>query len=127
MTTLATHDLEPDQLDELALIADQHTPLRKPFADAFRDACQAEVNIPGFFDTPLSGEVHPAGPVGWVNPNRVRLALMDRDDYRPQQLSALWSVGYLRKDKTRPLQITGEGSKGNTNKSTFWRRWVGDS
>lgn len=109
MTTLATHALpEPDLL---ALIADEHTTLGKPLADAFRDACEAEA----------------VATEGWVNPNRVRARLLDHPAYEPRQYAALWSTacgrdGYL--DKTdHPVQITGEGSRGNTNKSTTWRRW----
>jgi hypothetical protein len=111
MTTLATHDLEPNLLDELALIADPHTTLRKPFADKFHDACEAEAQMRG----------------GWVDPNAVRLRLIGEPDYNPRQYAALWSVacsrdGYL--DKTdRPVQIAGAGSRGNTNKSTTWRKW----
>ena len=86
-----------DEPDLLALIADEHTPLGKPLADAFRDACKAEAERAGSFD----GE-SPAGPVGWVNPNRVRLALLDHPSYEPRQYAGLWSVacsrdGYLVK------------------------------
>lgn len=116
MTTLTTHDLEPTLLDELALIADPHTPLGKPFADKFRDACEAEAREHN----------------GWVNPNRVRLRLLAEPDYNPRQYAALWSPacgrdGFL--DKTsEPVQIGGEGSRGNGNKSTVWRKWrVGDN
>ena len=111
MTTLATHDV--DQPDLLALIADTQTPLGKPFADKFRDACQAEARMCG----------------GWVDPNAVRLRLLDEPDYNPRQYAALWSPacgrdGYL--DKTDvPVQIAGQGSRGNSNKSTVWRKWRG--
>jgi hypothetical protein len=109
VTTLATHSL--DDPDQLALIADDWTVLGKPLADLFRDACHAEAASNG----------------GWVNPNAVRARLLDSDAYEPRQYAALWSVacsrdGYL--DKTdRPVQIAGQGSRGNTNKSTTWRRW----
>lgn len=119
MTTLATHPLEPDLLSELALIADPHTSLRKPFADKFRAACKYEADIDGIF------EFNGAGPLGWINPSKVRARLLDEPDYRPRQFSALWSSTFLVKTD-RPVQITGEGSRGNTNKSTFWRRWIGD-
>lgn len=103
--TLSTHDLEPNLLDELALIADPHTATRKPFADKFRAVCEQEA----------------ATNSGWINPNIVRLALMDEPDYRPRQFSALWSSSWLVKTD-REVQIRGEGSRGNSNKSTFFRR-----
>lgn len=97
--------------DQLALIADDMTPLGKPFADKFRDACEAEAR----------------GHGGWVDPNAVRLRLLHDVDYNPRQYAALWSTacardGYL--DKTDvPCPIAGEGSRGNTNKATTYRRW----
>lgn len=109
MTTLATSPV--DEPDLLSLLADGWTSRRKPFADAFRDACQAEA------------EAHD----GWVDPSEVRLRLLEHPQYNPRQLSALWSTacareGYL--DKTdRQVQIHGEGSRGNTNKAVFYRRW----
>ncbi len=109
MTTLATNPL--DDPDQIALFADSWTTLGKPLADAFRDACEAEA---------LSHD-------GWVNPNNVRARVLDHDSYEPRQYAALWSVacsrdGYL--DKTdRPVRIAGTGSRGNTNKSTTWRKW----
>lgn len=109
MTTLATHPVgDPDQL---CLIADDLTPLGKPFADKFRDACEVEANAHG----------------DWVDPNAVRLRLLDEHDYNPQRYAALWCAadgpnGFL--DKTEvPVQIAGEGSRGNSNKSTFYRKW----
>lgn len=116
-TTLATHDLEPDLLDELALIADPHTVTRKRFADAFRTACHIEAGT-------YSGGGEDHGPFGWVNPNLVRARVLDRADYNPRQYAALWSSAFLMKTDV-PVQISGEGSRGNGNKSTFWRRWVG--
>ena len=111
MTHLATHQLEDP--DQLALIADDMTPLHKPFADAFREACEAEAR----------------NRDGWVDPSAVRQRLLDHPSYNARQLSALWSTacardGYLTKTN-QPVQIHGEGSRGNTNKSTFWRRWRG--
>lgn len=107
MTLLATHPL--DDPDQLALLADDLTPLGKPFADAFREACIAEA------------QEHR----GWINPSRVRERLLDHPSYKPQQLSALWSSccgpnGFMKKT-TAPVRITGAGSKGNGNKSTYWR------
>lgn len=120
MTTLATHAV--DDPDQLALIADDLTPLGRMFADKFRDACEAEARIDGIF------EFGGSGPVDWVNPNKVRARLLDDPDYEPRQYAALWSAssgrqGFLVKTD-RLVQITGEGSRGNTNKSTFWRRWA---
>lgn len=112
MTTLATHPV--DEPDLLALIADEQTPLGKLFADKFHDACQAEAQMSG----------------GWVDPNAVRLRLIDEPDYNPRQYAALWSTataratGYL--DNTDvPVRIQGEGSRGNGNKSTTFRKWRG--
>lgn len=113
MTTLATHAVEDP--DQLALIADVWTVTRERLAEEFHFACL------------LDAEAHD----GWVNPNRVRAALIARfgDDYNPRQLSALWSTacardGYL--DKTDVLvRIEGEGSRGNGNKSVPMRRWRG--
>ena len=111
MTTLATHPA--DEPDLLALIADQQTPLGKSFADAFRDACEADARAHG----------------GWVNPNHVRLAMLDHPAYEPRKYSAQWSPacgrsGFLE-TTDRPVQISGKGSRGNGNKSTVYRRWVG--
>jgi hypothetical protein len=116
MTTLATHAVEDP--DQLALIADDWTTLNKPFADAFRDACEAEAR---------SAAVGSGGYL-WINPSMVRARLLDHPDYEPRQYAALWSTGCARGGymvKTdEPVRITGEGSRGNLNKSTFWRRWV---
>jgi len=117
MTALATHNLDADQLDLLALIADTETPLGKHFADAFRDACRAEADIAGDFD----GD-NPAGPFGWINPNRVRERLIDRPDYEPRSYSAKWSLGFLVKTD-RDVQIDASHSRGNGGKSVFFRRW----
>lgn len=111
MTTLAARPVENP--DELALFADNWTTLGKPLADAFRDACEAEA---------LACD-------GWVNPNHVRARLLDHPNYEPRQYAALWSTGCARDGymvKTEhPVAIAGEGSRGNTNKNTVWRRWVG--
>lgn len=111
MTTLATHDLtEPDLL---TLIADTCTPLGKPFADRFREACEAEAREND----------------GWINPSLVRARLLNDPAYAPRTYSAQWAgacgrSGFMVKTDI-PVQITGEGSRGNSNKSTVWRRWVG--
>ena len=111
MTTLATHPVaDPDQL---ALIADDWTPLALDLADRFREACHAEA---------LAHD-------GWVDPNRVRARLLaDGGIDNPRRLSALWSKscgrdGFMVKTD-RLVQITGEGSRGNGNKSVPLRRWV---
>jgi hypothetical protein len=111
MTSLSTHPVEEPDL--LSLIGDTWTSTRKPFADAFREACR------------LEADTH----MGWVNPNRVRAKLLDHPQYNPRQLSGLWSTscatdGFLVKTD-RLVQIAGEGSKGNGNKSVPLRRWRG--
>ena len=120
MTSLAV--VPVDEPDLLTLIADTQTPLGKPFADAFRVVCQREAELSGDFDG-----VSPAGPVDWVNPNRVRLALLDHVSYEPRQYAGLWTAscargGFMVKTD-RPVLLAGEGTRGNTNKSTVWRRW----
>lgn len=112
MTTLATHRVEDP--DQLALIADTWTLTRERFAEGFREACRADA-------------MHHDG---WVDPSRVRAVLMHCfGDYNPRHLSALWSTacardGYLDNTDTW-VQITGAGSRGNTNKSVRLRRWRG--
>lgn len=111
MTTLATSPVEDP--NQLALIADNWTPMHKPFADAFRDACREEA-IENY---------------GWVDPNRVRARLLDHPDYEPRRYSAQWSPacgrgGFLAKT-AELVPISGEGSRGNGNKSVLMRRWVG--
>lgn len=120
MTILAARPV--DNPDELALFADNWTTLRKPFADAFRDACQAEAG------TASGGDID-HGALDWINPNAVRLRLLDHPDYEPRQYAALWSTGcarggYMVKTDV-PAAIAGAGSRGNSNKSTVWRRWIG--
>lgn len=123
MTILATHPV-PDP-HQLALLADDLTPLGRPFAEIFREACLVEAASTGGW-----GELD-HGPRGWVNPNVVRLrvlAAIGEDDLGPraQQFSALWSAsagrtGYLESTERR-VRIAGPGSRGNGNKSTTWRR-----
>jgi hypothetical protein len=120
MTTLAARPVEDP--DQLSLIADSWTTLGKPFADAFRDACEAEAHAHGFW----GGVDH--GGFGWVNPSAVRARVLDHESYEPRRYAALWSTGCARDGymtKTdRPVAITGQGSRGNLNKSTFWRMWI---
>lgn len=109
MTSLATHPV--DDPDLLTLLADELTPLGKPLADAFREACRTEA------------ELHD----GWVNPNNVRARLLGHPSYEPRQYAALWAPacgrsGYLNKTTER-VQISGEGSRGNGNKDVLLRRW----
>jgi hypothetical protein len=114
MTDLATHPVEDP--DQLALIADEWTVTREAVAQVFKASCKASAM---FND-------------GWVNPNIVRQGVIlafGPDGYNPRQLSALWSVatardGYLDNTEER-VQITGEGSRGNGNKSVRLRRWRG--
>jgi len=108
MTHLATHP-GPNP-DELTLIADPYTATGKPFADKFEAACRAEAALCG----------------GCVDPTAVRLRLLDEPDYNPRQFAGLWGHvcgrdGFL--DKTDvPVRIAGRGSRGNSNKSTVFRR-----
>lgn len=109
MTTLATQPV--DEPDLLTLIADGYTSLHKPFADAFRAACQSVANSHN----------------GDVDPNLVRAKLLDHPDYEPRRYSAQWSPacgrdGFLVKTD-RLVPIVGEGSRGNGNKSVPMRRW----
>lgn len=115
MTTLAARPVgDPDQL---ALIGDDLTPLGKPFADSFRNACRQDA------------DAHD----GWVHPNRVsKLLRADLGDFSARdarRFSALWAPaagpkGYLDKTGCR-AQIDGEVSKGNGNKDVLLRRWRG--
>jgi hypothetical protein len=113
-TRLAAYPLDPDLLDELALIADTETPLGIDLADRFRAACRADAAEHG----------------GWIHPNHVTARLVaDDPDVNRRRISALWATaeapgGYLRKtDEWR--QIDGSVSKGNGNKSVRLRFWVG--
>ena len=115
MTTLATSPVQGDLLDELALIGDTQTSLGQDHYEAFLAACRADA----------------AHHDGYVNPSRVRARLMTNGELQiePRAFSAYWSKA-CGKDgpmvKTEELvPITGAGSRGNTNKSTYLRRWVG--
>ncbi len=110
MTILGARPIEGEEADLLSLISDSWTPLGKPFADAFRAACEAEASIHG----------------GLVDPNNVRARLLDHPDYEPRRYSASWSTacgrgGFL--DMTDQLvPIEGKGSRGNGGKSVYKRR-----
>lgn len=112
---LASHPIDPDQLDMLALIADEHTPLGIDLADRFREACRAEAN----------------GCGGWVHPSRVTARLKaDDPEVNMRRVSALWSTaeapgGYLRKTD-RESRIDGSVSRGNGNKTVRLRFWIGE-
>lgn len=112
---LASQPLDPDQLDMLALLADEHTPLGIDLADRFREACRAEAG----------------GCGGWVHPNRVTARLKAADpEVNMRRVSALWSTaeapgGYLRKTR-REVRIDGKVSRGNGNKTVFLRFWIGE-
>lgn len=111
MTThLATHPI-PDP-DQLALIADDLTPIGRPFAEAFEAACLTDARR----------------HLGLVHPSRVSAILRESyGDFDPRRFSAMWAPacgreGYL--DKTDMLApIDPEVSKGNGNKSVRLRRW----
>lgn len=114
MTTLAATPITHDQVNLLDLIADRQTPLGKPFADAFRDACEADA------------EAHD----GWVHPSRVNALLHDAlGDINPRSFSAQWAPacgpnGFLDKtDVVEPIDPTY--SDGNGNKAVRLRRWRG--
>ena len=113
MTILSTHPVEDP--DQLALISDTWTVTREMLGREFYYACRYDAR----------------GHDGWVDPNRVRARLLHLlgDDINKRQLSALWSTatardGYLDNTEER-VQITGEGSRGNGNKSVRLRRWRG--
>ena len=112
MTTLAALPVaDPDQL---ALIADDWTPLAVDFADAFRAACHDDARAHG----------------GLVHPSRVSALLHERlGDFDPRRFSASWAPacgrdGFL--DKTDQSEPIDPGvSKGNGNKLVRLRRWRG--
>lgn len=112
MTVLATHPV--DEPDLLALIADEWTPLGKPFSEKFQHACREIALEHG----------------GDVDPNLVRARLLNDPDYSPRSYSAQWAPacgrdGFL--DKTDVfVPISGEGSRHNAGKSVRLRRWRGE-
>lgn len=103
-----------DEPDLLTLIADEQTVLGKPFADAFRDACEADARAND----------------GWVHPSRVNARLHAVvGDFDPRRFSAMWAPacgrdGFL--DKTDVLSpIDPANSRGNGGKSVRLRRFRG--
>lgn len=116
MTTLAQRPVGDS--DQLSLIGDDWTPLKKPFADRFRAACESV------------GRAHD----GWVDPNLVRAQLLDGDvefTYaEAKQYAGLWSKsagrkGFLDTYRDRTVPITGRGSMRNGNKDVPMRRLRG--
>lgn len=110
MTTLATSPVDADQLDLLDCITDESTPLGSLHRQDFEDACRAVADIDGY-----------------VNPNHVSARLHALfGEVNPRWLSAMWSSACSRKgflDKTDIwVQIDGTRSRGNSNKSTVYRR-----
>lgn len=107
-----------DDYDLLALAGDGDTPLSKPFADRFRDACKADA------------DAHD----GWVNPNHVRAAMLAIEDFSARevrQYAGLWCKAAGREgfldvpDRTNTVPIKGPGSTRNGNKAVPMRRWRG--
>jgi hypothetical protein len=110
MTTLAAHDLDPNQLDLLQLVADNETPLGRLHRDDFEAACRAV-----------------ADDAGWVNPNLVSAWLHARwGEIDPRWYSAQWAPacgpkGFMDKTDVR-VQIDATHSRGNGNKDVVYRR-----
>lgn len=106
-----------DEPDLLALLADQETPLGKPFADRFRETCKAVA------------DEHD----GWIDPNLVRARMLAVEDFSAKevrQYAGLWSKaagrdGYLDVHRDIIVPISGPGSTRNTNKGVPMRRWRG--
>lgn len=110
MTTLAAHDLDPNQLDLLEAIADNVTPLGRLHRDDFEQACRAV-----------------ADDAGWVNPNLVSAWLHARwGEIDPRWYSSQWAPacgpkGFMDKTAVR-VQIDATHSRGNGNKDVVYRR-----
>jgi hypothetical protein len=110
MTTLAAHDLDPNQLDLLSAIADVESPLGRLHRDDFEVACRAV-----------------ADDAGWVNPNLVSAWLHARwGEFDPRWYSAQWAPacgpnGFMDKTDVR-VQIDATHSRGNGNKDVVYRR-----
>lgn len=110
MTTLSAAPLDADQLDLLDCITDHETPLGSLRRQDFEDACRAVADIDG-----------------WVNPNDVSAYLHRRfGEINPRAYSAQWAPACGRNgfmDRTdRLVQIDGAHSRGNSNKSTVYRK-----
>lgn len=110
MTTLASHALDPDQLDLLACIADVETPLGSLHRDDFEAACRAV-----------------ADSDGTVNPNHVSAYLHSRfGEINPRAYSAQWAGACSRSgfmtNTDEWVQIDGTRSRGNSGKSVRLRR-----
>lgn len=111
MTTLATQDLDPNQLDLLSLVADNVTPIGTLHRDDFKAACLED------------GRRHE----GWVNPNRVSAILHARfGEINPRALSAQWAGACSKNgfmDKTTVLvPIDPTHSRGNGGKEVRLRK-----
>jgi hypothetical protein len=111
MTTLATTSIIDGQLDMLALVADESTPLGKLHAADFRLSCESV-----------------ADDDGWVNPNLVAAHLRARfGDINPRAYSAMWAGacgknGFMDTHRDVLVPIDGTNSRGNSNKSVPMRR-----
>lgn len=109
-TQLAAIPVCDDQLDLLALVTDNETPLGSLHRDDFRAACMVDA----------------AHHQGWVHPNRVHALLIERfGEVGPQWFSAQWAPacgpkGFL--DKTGVMaSIDPTHSRGNGNKAVELR------
>lgn len=111
MTSLATHPLNPDQLNLLDAITAVETPLGSLRFDDFKAACEAVADADGV-----------------VNPNLVSAYLHERHrDMKPNSYSAFWSKATSRNGfmDTLPddlVRIDPKYSKGNGGKSVPRRR-----
>lgn len=111
MTTLAAHDLDPNQLDLLSAIADDGGPLGRLHMADFEQACRAV-----------------ADDAGWVNPNLVSAWLHAKwGDINPRAYSGAWSAacsknGFMVTHRDIQVPIDGRHSQGNGNKSLPMRR-----
>jgi glycine/D-amino acid oxidase-like deaminating enzyme len=111
MTTLAAHDLDPNQLDLLQLVADNDTPLGRLHRDDFEQACRAVADVDG-----------------WVNPNLVSAWLHARwGEINPRAYSAAWAgacskSGFMDTHRDIQVPIDGKHSRGNGGKTLPMRR-----
>lgn len=111
MTILGTHSILDGQLDMLALVADESSPLGKLHAADFRASCESV-----------------ADAEGWVNPNLVAAHLRARfGEINPRAYSAMWAGacgknGFMDTHRDVLVPIDGTHSKGNAGKSVPMRR-----